>query len=67
MAPDVTEVSYDGDLRLRLTFEDRLTATVDFAPHIKSRDGLCRELRDPAYFSQARVDRDLHMIVWPNG
>jgi hypothetical protein len=67
MAPDVIAVVYEGDFRLRLTFEDNLTAIVDFAPHIKDRVGLCRDLQDSAYFSQVRLDRDLHTIVWPNG
>jgi hypothetical protein len=67
MAPDVIDLAYDGDFRLRLTFEDHFTATVDFASLIKDRGGLSRALQDPAYFSQARVDRELHTIVWPNG
>jgi hypothetical protein len=67
MAPDVTNLAYDGDLRLRLTFEDRLSAAVDFAPHIKNKGGLCAALEDPDYFRQVRIDSDLHTIVWPNG
>jgi hypothetical protein len=67
MAPDVIDLAYEGDLRLRLTFADQLSAIVDFAPHLHGRSGLCAALQEPAYFQQVRIDPDLHTIVWPNG
>lgn len=67
MAPDVIDLTYEGDFRLRLTFTDRLSAVVDFAPHIMGRGGLCAALQKPDYFRQVRIDPDLHTIAWPNG
>jgi hypothetical protein len=67
MAPDVIDLVYEGDFRLRLTFADQFRATVDFAPHIHGRGGLCAALQEPTYFRQVRIDPDLHTIVWPNG
>ena len=67
MAPDVIEIISEGDLRLRLKFENGLIATVDFAHHLKGKTGLCAEIQNPNYFKQVKIDSDLHTIVWPNG
>jgi hypothetical protein len=67
MAPEIVDVTYEGDFRLRLAFADKLVAIVDFVPYIKDRGGLCAALQTSEYFRQARIDRDLHTITWPNG
>jgi len=67
MAPEIVDLVYEADFRLRLAFADNLVATVDFSPYIKGRGGLCAALQKPEYFRKARIDRDLHTITWPNG
>ena len=67
MAPEVTNLAYEGGWRLRLTFADNLSAVVDFGPRLQGRGGLCALLQQPEYFRQVRIDPNLHTIVWPNG
>jgi hypothetical protein len=56
------------DARLRVTFMDGTTGEVDMAPMLANpdTDGTVFEpLRDPAFFSLARID--LGAVTWPNG
>jgi hypothetical protein len=66
MLQDVVAAKALGDYRLYLRFEDGVEGTLDLAPHLSFR-GVFGPLRDPAYFGQVRVDRELGTVVWPNG
>ncbi len=66
MLKDIVAAKALGDYRLHLRFEDGVEGVVDLAPHISFR-GVFEPLRDPAYFAQVSVDRELGTVVWPNG
>lgn len=50
---------------LRVRFADGLERIIHFAPMLAGE--LFGPLRDPAVFSQARLDPEVHTLVWPNG
>ena len=50
---------------LRVRFADGLERTINFAPMLAGE--LFGPLRDLAVFSQARLDPEVHTLVWPNG
>jgi hypothetical protein len=61
----VDDVETLGGFRLRLTFSDGLVRELDFTDAL---DGpVFDRLRDPAYFSTSRVDRESRTLAWPNG
>ena len=61
----ITEVEYEADHRLLLTFEDGRRRRVDLAPHL---DGEVFEpLRDIKRFRTARLNPDIDTVVWDNG
>jgi hypothetical protein len=61
----VTSFELLGDHSLRVTFDDGLTRVIDFTPVLAGE--IFGPLRDPALFSQVRVDPEVHTLVWPNG
>lgn len=61
----VTQVEVVGKHRLHLCFEDGCEGEIDFSP--LTWRGVFEALRDPSYFEQVRLDRELGTIVWPNG
>jgi len=63
---DVSEVEVLGHYRLRLTFSDGLVGDVDLS-HLRELGGVFTPLRDPAFFAQVRVDREIGTITWPGG
>ena len=50
---------------LRVSFADGMERTINFAPVLAGE--LFGPLRDPATFSQVRLDEEVHTLVWPNG
>jgi hypothetical protein len=63
--PRIVDVEYLGGLRLRLIFSDNLVRELDFTPVL--HDGVLASLRDPAVFSQVRVDSVAGTVTWPTG
>lgn len=61
----VTHVEPLDDHRLRLAFNDGVLRDVDCSFLLHGTLG--EALRDPDYFSQARVDEEARTVVWPNG
>ncbi len=60
----VTDVSYAGEHKLWIRFEDDKQLLVDLADHL---DGPVFEpLKDPAYFKTFRLNPDIDTVVWPN-
>ena len=66
MLPNVVEVTQTGPYRLRLRFDDGAEGEIDMKEAV-SFGGVFEPLRDPAFFSQVRVDPEAGTIVWPNG
>ena len=50
---------------LWLQFDDGLERTIDFSRVLAGE--IYEPLRDPEYFRHARLDSEIHTIVWPNG
>ena len=66
MIPNVVSAVQTGAYRLRLEFDDGAVGEIDVQEMI-AFEGVFEPLRDPAYFSQVRVDTEAGTIVWPNG
>ena len=61
--PSVTRAEYCGGYRIRLTFNDGKSGTVDIKPLL---EGPIFELvKDPAYFQRFFLDGGA--LAWPNG
>jgi len=61
----VTEAKPIRDFVVWIRFNDGTEGEVDLSGEL---DGpIFEPLRDPEYFTQFRVDPDLHTLVWPNG
>ena len=54
-----------GPHQLRVSFEDGLSRVIDFKPILWGT--LYEPLLNPDFFSQVRLDPEVHTIVWPNG
>jgi len=50
---------------LRVQFDDGTEQTIDFHPVLGGE--LFGPLRDLTVFNRARVDPEVHTLVWPNG
>ena len=61
----ITSVEGIPPYTLRLRFDDGLTRTIDFEPILEGE--LYGPLRDTTVFAQARLDPEIHTVVWPNG
>jgi len=63
----VTNVRFQEEYRVELTFSDGVRGIVDLANRIVGRGGVFAPLEAQSYFRQASVDHELGTIVWPNG
>lgn len=61
----VTWVEVTGPYTLRVTFGDGVQQLIDFRPVLGGE--LFGPLRDLQLFNQARLDPEVHTLVWPNG
>lgn len=61
----VIDVKVVGPLTLDVTFADGTRRRVNVESVL--RGPIFEPLRDPAYFAQVSVDRELGTVVWPNG
>jgi hypothetical protein len=66
MLKDIVFASPLDGYRLSLAFEDGVQGVVDLEQILSFR-GVFAPLKDPAYFSQVRVDSELGTVSWPNG
>jgi Protein of unknown function (DUF2442) len=66
MLKDIVAVKPLGEYRLYLRFEDGAEGIVDLVGRL-SFGGVFEPLRDTAYFTLVRVDKELGTIAWPNG
>ncbi len=65
MLKDIVFASLLDGHRLRIRYEDGVEGIVDLGA-IVSFHGVFVPLKDPAYFSQVRVDPELGTVSWPN-
>jgi hypothetical protein len=63
LLPSVVEAQYQGDFRIRLTFNDSSSKTVDFRSWL--RGPVFAPLRQSNYFRRFFLDGGT--VVWPNG
>ena len=61
--PAVIKAEYQGEHRIRLTFNDGLESTVDFSDWLSGP--VFEPLSDPDYFRRFFIDGGT--VVWPNG
>jgi hypothetical protein len=61
--PTVVRADYVGDYRIKLTFNDGRTGTVDFAAWLEGP--VFEPLKDKAYFQRFFLDGGT--VAWPNG
>ncbi len=61
----VTSFEICRPYQLRVSFDDGTEQTIDFLPVLAGE--LLGPLRDKALFEQARIDPEVHTLVWPNG
>lgn len=54
-----------GVYQLRIQFEDGLERVIDFKPVLWGE--LYEPLLKPDFFSQVKIDGEVHTLVWPNG
>lgn len=66
MLPDIIDVNYIGQYRLRLCFDDGTEGEVDIAKLTEFR-GVFAALADLDYFALVRVDTEVGTVVWPDG
>lgn len=52
---------------LLLQFKDGSEGEVDLWPKLRGGKNLFKDLQDPEYFAQVRVDLDAGTVAWPNG
>ncbi len=61
----VQSIVIQAPYTLRITFDDHTEQVIDFRPVLSGE--LFGPLRDSALFNQARIDPEVHTVVWPNG
>jgi hypothetical protein len=61
----VSDVAYDSDYRLRITFEDGSIRLVDLKNHLDGK--VFEPLKDLRHFRTAHLNQDLDTVVWDNG
>lgn len=62
----ITRVRVLKGYRLKLTFSDGSTGTVDLSGDIAEQGGDFAALKDPQYFRRVRLNRDVGTVQWPN-
>jgi hypothetical protein len=55
----------DGPYTLTIRFDDGISRTIDFRPVLSGP--IYGALCDMDLFAKARIDPEVHTIVWPNG
>ena len=65
MLKDVVSVQPLPEYRLRVTFDDGVQGVVNVREMVQFT-GVFEPLRDPAFFTQVRVNPELGTVYWPN-
>jgi len=65
MTPQLVEIAYAGDYRLRLRFADGATGEIDLQDELWGP--VFEPLRDTELFKQFSLDRALNTVCWSTG
>ncbi len=65
-SPDIIKAEALPGYRVRVTFDDGITGTINLSPDIESGRMNAR-LKDPDYFAQVFADVEIGTIRWPEG
>lgn len=63
MSYDVISANYVKDYKIRVTFENGKSGTIDFLPYIK-KGGIYSKLKDIEYFKRFHINKELGIITW---
>jgi len=61
----VTAFEQTAPYTLRIQFDDGVSRVINFEPVLRGE--LFGPLRDPAEFACAKLDPEVHTLVWPSG
>lgn len=65
MLKDIVSANPLHGLRLHIRFEDGVEGVVDLSSLVRFQ-GVFAPLKDPAWFSQVKVNPELGTVCWPN-
>ncbi len=65
MSYDVISANYVNDYKIKVTFENGKSGTIDFLPYIR-KSGIYSKLRDIDFFKRFRINDELGIITWEN-
>ena len=65
MLRDVVTIQPLPEYRLSITFDDGVQGVVNVREMVQFT-GVFQPLRDPAFFTQVKVNRELGTVYWPN-
>jgi Protein of unknown function (DUF2442) len=54
-----------GEHSIEIVFNDSSRKTIDLSPLLYGE--MYGPLKDPEFFKQATLDKEVHTIIWPNG
>jgi len=63
MIHDVVSATYEGEYRIKITFDDGKSGSVDFSSYIE-RGGISERLRDLDVFRNFEINEDLGVLTW---
>jgi hypothetical protein len=66
MIPNVVSVTAMQPYKLLLRFDDGAEGQFDLADAVEFV-GVFEPIKDPAYFAQVTLNREIGTVVWPNG
>jgi hypothetical protein len=65
MLYDVVSAVYNGDYRIKLTFDDGKKGIVDFSEYL-SKGGVFDRFKDIEFFKKFSINDELGTITWQN-
>lgn len=65
MSCNVISAKYQGEYKIKVTFEDGKSGTVDFQQFI-DRGGVFEKLADLEYFRGFEIDPEWGILIWEN-
>jgi hypothetical protein len=60
----VIDVSYIGEYKLKIKFENNECKIADLRPHLEGK--IFEPLKNISYFKSASLNKDIDTVVWPN-
>ena len=63
MLHDVVSAEYEGDYRIKITFDDGSEGTADFSEYLE-KGGVFDRFRDIEFFRAFDINREFGVITW---